>query len=197
MRNESSKLDSDELMHLAMHAENHEQAINYLKRVLEISDDNGKAYYLLGAIHAEIGMYDRATQEMTRAVELEPDLATAHFQLGLLHITSGRVDDAQRAWQPLDQLGEADPLFLFKRGMLHLVNDEFEACISDLNHGIKLNSQNEALNNDMRKIISKAEQLENPSSSPASPDLNKEQSTNEGGRHILLSAYQQNDETEH
>ncbi|MEW8228417.1 MAG: tetratricopeptide repeat protein, partial [Candidatus Thiodiazotropha endolucinida] len=87
MRNESTKLDSDELMHLAMHAENHEQAIDYLKRVLEISEDNGKAYYLLGAIHAEIGMYDRATEEMTRAVELEPDLPTAHFQLGLLHVT--------------------------------------------------------------------------------------------------------------
>ncbi|MEW8689442.1 MAG: tetratricopeptide repeat protein [Candidatus Thiodiazotropha endolucinida] len=195
MRNESTKLDSDELMHLAMHAENHGLAIDYLKRVLEISEDNGKAYYLLGAIHAEIGMYDRATEEMTRAVELEPDLPTAHFQLGLLHITSARVEEAEYAWRPLDKLGESDPLFLFKRGMLHLVKDEFDACIADLNQGIALNSQNDALNNDMRKIIHKAEQIRSPSSS--STELNKEQSKSDGGRHILLSAYQRDDETEH
>ncbi|MCG7977020.1 MAG: tetratricopeptide repeat protein [gamma proteobacterium symbiont of Clathrolucina costata] len=195
MRNESTKLDSDELMHLAMHADNHELAIDYLKRVLEISEDNGKAYYLLGAIHAEIGMYDRATEEMTRAVELEPDLPTAHFQLGLLHITSARVEEAEYAWRPLDKLGESDPLFLFKRGMLHLVKDEFNACIADLNQGIALNSQNDALNNDMRKIIHKAEQIQSPSSSPT--ELNKEQSKSDGGRHILLSAYQRDDETEH
>ncbi|MES9989047.1 MAG: tetratricopeptide repeat protein [Candidatus Thiodiazotropha endolucinida] len=194
MRNESAKLDSDELMHLAIHAENHEQAIDYLKRVLEISEDNGKAYYLLGAIHAEIGMYDRATEEMTRAVELEPDLPTAHFQLGLLYITSGRVDEAERAWSPLDKLEESDPLFLFKRGMLHLVKDEFNACIADLNQGIALNGQNDALNNDMRKIINKAEQIRSPSL-PSEQD--KEQSRSDGGRHILLSAYQRDDETEH
>ncbi|MES9948138.1 MAG: tetratricopeptide repeat protein [Candidatus Thiodiazotropha sp.] len=195
MRNESTKLDSDELMHLAMHAENHEQAIDYLKRVLEISEDNGKAYYLLGAIHAEIGMYDRATEEMTRAVELEPDLPTAHFQLGLLHVTSARVEEAEHAWRPLDKLGESDPLFLFKRGMLHLVKDEFNACIEDLSQGIALNSQNEALNNDMRKIISKVEQFQSLSNS--SSEVNNEHSRSDGGHHILLSAYQRDDDTEH
>ncbi|WP_316364189.1 tetratricopeptide repeat protein [Candidatus Thiodiazotropha sp. CDECU1] len=195
MRNESEKLDSEELMHLAMHAENHEQAISYLKRVLEMSDDNGKAYYLLGAIHAEIGMYERATEEMTRAVELEPDLPTAHFQLGLLHITSGRVTEAENAWRSLDELGDTDPLFLFKRGMLHLVNDEFDDCIKDLNQGIALNSQNEALNNDMRKVISKAEQVIKPAS--PSSELDKEESGSDGGHHILLAAYQRDDDTEH
>lgn len=195
MINENTKLDSEELMHLAMHADTHEQAINYLKRVLEISDNNGKAYYLLGAIHAEIGMFDRATEDMTRAVELEPDMLTAHFQLGLLHITSGRVKDAEHAWQSLDKLDESAPLFLFKRGMLHLVNDEFDACIEDLNQGIALNISNEALNNDMRKIIIETEKTRNMASASTEPD--QEQKASDGGRHILLSAYQRDDETEH
>ena len=178
-----------------MQADNHEHAIDYLKRILEISDDNGKAYYLLGAIHAEIGMYDRATEEMTRAVELEPDLPTAHFQLGLLHITSGRIDQAEQAWRPLDKLGESDPLFLFKRGMLHLVTDKFDACIDDLNKGIILNNLNEALNNDMRNIIAKAEQARDMSSSPS--ETAEEHPRGDNGHHILLSAYQRDDETDH
>jgi tetratricopeptide (TPR) repeat protein len=195
MRSEYANLDSEELMHLAMHAQDHEQAIGYLKRVLEIAEDNGKAYYLLGAIHAEIGMYERAAEEMTKAVELEPNLPTAHFQLGLLHITSGRINEAEHAWQPLDQLGESDPLFLFKRGMLHLVKDEFDACIDDLNRGIALNNLNEALNNDMRNIIDKADAARNMQSVPAEPA--EESKISDGGRHILVSAYQRDDEPEH
>jgi tetratricopeptide (TPR) repeat protein len=195
MRSESTQLDSEELMHLAMHTTNHEQAIEYLKRVLEISQNNAKAYYLLGAVHAQIGMYDRATQEMTKAVELDPNLPTAHFQLGLLHVTSGRVAEAERAWNPLDKLGDSDPLFLFKRGMLHLVNDEFDACIEDLNQGIALNKMNEALNNDMQKIVTQAEQAR--SAQTDSPSTTQEQPSSVGGRHLLLSAYQRNDETEH
>jgi Flp pilus assembly protein TadD len=195
MRNDITNLDSEELLHLAMQADSHENAIDYLKRILEISDDNGKAYYLLGAIHAEIGMYDRATEEMARAVELEPNLSTAHFQLGLLHITSSRIDEAKVAWRPLDKLGDSNPLFLFKRGMLHLVNDEFDACIDDLNKGILLNNLNEALNNDMQNIIMRAEQARDMAllKSNTAP----KQPSGDNGQHILLSAYQRDDETEH
>lgn len=195
MRNESAKLDSDELMHLAIHATDNnqpEQAIDYLKRLLEISADNGKAYYLLGAVHAEIGLYDRAVEEMTKAVQLEPNLPTAHFQLGLLHITSGRVDEAELAWRPLNALGEDDALFRFKRGMLHLVNDEFEACINDLSQGITLNTLNEPLNYDMQRIIDEAKQrLPSQNSATGTTPARGD------GRHVLLSAYQRDDDTEH
>lgn len=156
-----SALNADELMHLALHATEHDtpdKAIAHLKRLLEIEPGNGKAQYLLGALHAEIGMHEQAAEEMAKALELEPDLpATARFQLGLLHITSGRVDEAEQVWQPLDRLGDDDPLFLFKAGMLHLVRDEFEECARSLRAGIERNQLNEDLNNDMRRVLQDAE----------------------------------------
>jgi hypothetical protein len=79
--------------------------------------------------------------------------------------------------------------------MLHLVKDDFDACIADLNQGIALNNQNEALNNDMRKVITKAEQAQSSTLSPSEPNI--EQTRNEGGHHILLSAYQRDDDIEH
>ncbi|HHJ13939.1 MAG TPA: tetratricopeptide repeat protein [Gammaproteobacteria bacterium] len=194
-------LDADELMHLALHATNQnqpEQAITHLKRVLELTPANGKAFYLLGALHAEIGLYERAIDEMTRAVELEPDLSTAHFQLGLLYITSGLVDEAEQAWRPLDSLGEDDPLYLFKRGMLHLVRDEFEACIADLNRGIEANTMNEDLNNDMRRVAGSAEEaLRARQGAPAAEAPEPASPAAGGGRHILLSAYQRDDDNTH
>jgi Flp pilus assembly protein TadD len=152
----AERLDAEELLHLALKASNehgHEQSITYLKRALELKPDEGRLHYMLAAEHAQMGLYDRAAQEMAKAVELDPSLTTAHFQLGLLHVTSGRVEEAEAAWRPLDKLGENHFLHLFKTGMLHLVRDEFSESARCLERGIKANNFNEALNNDMRKVL--------------------------------------------
>lgn len=190
MTTNTAALDSDELMHLALHASAQaqtEQAIGYLKRVIELQPGHGKAHYLLGALHAEIGLYDRAVSEIERAIELHVDLPTAYFQLGLLHITAGRITEAMAAWMPLDALGEDDALLIFKRGLLHLVKDEFADCIADLKRGIALNIENQALNHDMARILAQVEPL------AGSAETTSQAETDAGGRHVLLSAYQRND----
>jgi tetratricopeptide (TPR) repeat protein len=191
----TQKLDDSELLHLAIRAskENrHEDAIGLLKQALEIAPGNAKAHYMLGAEHAEIGMYDRAADEMAKATELDPSLVTAHFQLGLLHITSARVDHAQKAWEPLDELGAEHPLYLFKTGLLHLAHDEFDECVQMLEKGISLNNANEALNNDMRRILSDA-------SARSTKGTSSDKATEAGAKpkaqypkHVLLSAYRRN-----
>lgn len=200
--NSASKLDDQELLHLALRAstENrHEEAINHLKRAIEIAPDNAKVHYMLGAEHAEIGLYDRAVEEMAKAVKLDPTLVTAHFQLGLLHVTSGRLNEAEEAWKPLDKLGENNPLFLFKKGMLHLARDEFDAATAAMQKGISLNNANEALNRDMRRMIKEIESRPvaptsaapkpaiEPTPAPAQPPAGGKKSS-----HVLLSAYRQN-----
>src|SRR6185437_13734707 len=122
-----AELDESELLNLALHAmgnNHHDESMRLLKRTLNAFPGSARAHYLLGAEHAQIGMYDRAVSEMTEAVRLDPSLAAAHFQLGLLHVTAGRVREAQAAWLPLDRLPSDDPLRLFKSAMLHLARDE-------------------------------------------------------------------------
>lgn len=195
-------LDTQELFHLALKAMEHdqtEQAILHLKLLLDNEPEHGRAHYLLGALHAEIGMYERAIEDMQRAVELEHDIPTAHFQLGLLYATNGMAAEAQQAWAALDKLGENDPLFIFKRGLTHLIHDEFEACAEDLNKGIQLNQMNPTLNNDMQRIVQTISQPANMESVTESSTADGNAATR-GGRHILLNAYQINDydkDTEH
>ena len=189
-----SLLNADELMHLALHATEHdtpEKAISHLRQLLEIEPENGKAHYLLGALHAEIGMHDVAAEEMTKALKLDPDLPpTARFQLGLLHITAGRVTEAEDVWKKLDALGDEDPLYLFKTGMLHLVRDEFEDCAAALRSGIERNQFNEDLNNDMRKVLQDAEKA-----GGISP-VESEEGTRAGyGQRMLLSVYERDKDT--
>jgi len=150
-------LDDVELVHLALHAmrnERHDEALNLLKRTVHTYPGNANAHYLLGAEHAQIGLYDRAIEEMAEAVRLDPALAAAHFQLGLLHLTGGRPREAEAAWKPLDELAAHDALRLFKSGLLHLTRDEFAECITNLEAGIANNRLNEALNDDMRRVLS-------------------------------------------
>ncbi len=194
MKTNTSRLDVDELLHLAIHASQqnrHEDTMNYLKQALEIAPENAKVHYLLGAEHAEIGLYDRAVTDMEKAVKFDPSLVTAHFQLGLLHVTAGRVDQAVKAWKPLDALGQENPLYLFKTGLEQLVRDQFDSCIDSLSRGIKLNTMNEALNKDMQRIIDdvKARQQQAPAASTKS---DKPKST--PASHVLLSAYRNNKE---
>jgi tetratricopeptide (TPR) repeat protein len=187
-------LDAEELFRLGiteMQRGSTEKAIEYLKKSLEQEHNNAKAIYLLGALHAGLGMYDRAAEEMQQALDMEPNLTTARFQLGLLHFTSGNIAEASEVWSEFDKDGEKEPFFLFKRGILHLAKDNFAECISDLEQGIKINVANEALNNDMRKMITETrEALKGATNSKQ--DIETEDKPN-ASKNITLAAYENQD----
>lgn len=156
MPDQETNLTNLELMHVALHANQKGRtgdAIEALKQILARDADDAKAIYMLGALHAEIGMTDQAVTEMARAVELDPELVTAHFQLGLLHYMGSRYEDAAKAWQALDESTELKCLYLFKSGLLALVDGQYEDGIKLIESGIESNEFNEALNNDMRGIV--------------------------------------------
>lgn len=196
------QLDFEELFQLALRAMksgDDEKAISLLKRAQEQDPCSGKVRYLLGAMHAQIGLYDRAVVDLSEAVALDPSLDAAHFQRGLLYLTSGRPADAAAAWKALDKLPENHYLFLFKSGLNALAKDEFSRCIELIEQGIAANQQNLSLNTDMERILEKARPMAQEgkvvSLTPKGGDAPKEKAT---GRKVILSAYQSdNDETKH
>jgi len=148
-------LDATELLHLGLHATQHDEpgkAIDYLKQCLTLDPENAKATYLLGALYAQIGLYDRAKTALARAVELNGDESTAVFQLGLLHVTSGDVGQADGTWARLDALPADHAFNLFRHALLALTKDNFAECEALLEKGIAANTFNEALNEDMRRL---------------------------------------------
>jgi tetratricopeptide (TPR) repeat protein len=187
----ATRLDADELLHLAMEAarhDRHDAALEFLKRAIELDPGHAKARYFLAAEYAQIGLYDRAVEEMEKSVKLDPSLHTANFQLGLLHLTSGRVAQASAAWLPLDALGESDPLFLFKKGLEAMANDRFAECREYLNKGMERNQINPDLNNDMQRVL---DQL------PADPQQEaKTANAGDNSSHVFLSAYRSDSQPE-
>lgn len=194
--NDISKLDSEELLHLSlksMESNNHDTAIIYLKRALELAPENANIQYLLAAEYAEIGMFDRAKEGMQKAIEINPDMGTTRFQLGLLHITSGDIQKAEDTWEKLSELGENHPLYLFKCGLIHLAKDEFNECHALLTKGIESNNINPALNNDMRRMLTNIEDKITDTSADSTeveqPETDNNTESARGDNHILLSNY--------
>jgi lipopolysaccharide biosynthesis regulator YciM len=187
-----TSLDAGELLHLGLHASQHDEpgkAIEYLKQCLDLEPQNASATYMLGALYAQIGLYDRAKETLAKAVGLEGTPVTAVFQLGLLHLTSGDVAVAASVWQRLDGLSEDNFLNLFRKGLLALAEDDFAGCVTSLQKGIAANQLNEALNDDMRRLAVSAEAArEQKAKSRAVDDLGE---TAGRGRQ-LLGNYRQN-----
>jgi tetratricopeptide (TPR) repeat protein len=184
----TDNLDQDELLHLAMEAlrrNDHGAALTYLKDGAQRFPQNVSMAFLLGAEHAQIGMFDRAETEFKRALDIDPGLAIARFQLGLLQLTQARPDDAKLTWQGLDVLPEDHALRLFKQGLEALAEDRFDDARSFITKGMDANQVNPDLNRDMANVIANmpnaADAAQNASSAEAAP--------------VWFNAYQNNDQT--
>jgi len=182
-------LDQAELFQLATNASSSDDdatAIGYLKEAVSRPDATAKAHYLLGALYAQIKLYDRAADEMEAAIALDPALSAARLQLGLLWLTGNVADRAEATLTPLMELSPADPMHHFGRGLVDLLHDRLEQAVGALEQGIALNTVNAPLNGDMRRIIDGVAALraQAPQAAPEAPAADSD-----GAQHVLLSAY--------
>ena len=93
------------------------------------------------------------------------------------------------AWVPLDALGEDDPLFVFKRGLVHLIQDEFAESIENLERGIQINALYPTLNTDMQKFADKARDAMLGKGPVPATSTEESQEPTPVGRSADLSAY--------
>jgi tetratricopeptide (TPR) repeat protein len=180
-------LDSQELLHLALLASQesrHDAAITLLKQGVEQSPKDARLLFLLGAEHAQIGLYDRAIEEIGRSVQLDASISAAHFELGLLHVMQGDGVRALEAWRPLEALAESDPFRVFAGGLMRLVDNDLDGCIEDLRRGMELSQGNPALAQNMQRILDSA--LARQAQGGIQPERKADESDNS---HVFLSAY--------
>lgn len=159
MSNLLSNLTQAELLALAVDSSRRNEAghaLAYLKEAAGRADASARVLFMLGSEYAQLGMLQEAKASLSRAVELGPEFPLMRFQLGMLHANAQEIDAAKVAWQPLADLPPQHAqayLATLRRGMLHLVAEEFDASIGALNAGIEQNKENERLNAEMRRIV--------------------------------------------
>lgn len=186
MTETATRLDAEEYLGLALNAlraGDHGAALAHLKSGAECHPSNAQIAYMLGAEHAQIGLFDRAEQEMARALEIEPGLTMARFQLGLLQLTQSRPADASATWAALDELPEGHGLRLFKLGLEALAQDRFADARSLLEQGIAANNFSADLNRDMTNVLGRI------------PEATEAAATAEAAPGVWLGAYRDSDQT--
>lgn len=146
----------------------------------------GLPHFLRGSEYAGANDMAKAEEAFAMAVLLAPDLSIARYQLGLLQYSSARVSAALLTWQPLQALPSTDPLVHFVDGFVALAVDDLGAALSAFERGLELNTSNEPLSDDIRKVMQGIGGLQATAAdrhSESSQDLPNTE-------HVLLNNYQ-------
>lgn len=187
------KYTVEELLQLAVRAMNKSEddhALNYLNQAYDIDEDNASVNYLLAAQFAEMGLYEKALNAFGKTVEIEPNMHYARFQYGLLQLTQNIVEPSRENFEYLSKQEDNPELALFGRGLIKLIEDDFENAKILLNEGKSINNLNPALNGDIDKILSQI----NIHLSGDQQDSAQTTSSSQSQSSVLLSAYQNNDD---
>lgn len=135
-----------------------ERGLARLDELLAQYPTDAQLHFLRGSVLAGVKRYDEARVAMRQAVDLAPLYTVARFQLGLLELSSGDGAAADTTLEPLEQLGGANALALFARGLRFLMRDEMESALAALREGITRNTENPLINRDMQLIVTELEQ---------------------------------------
>lgn len=123
---------------------------------------DARLHFLRGSVLASSDQLVNAYESMQQAVKLAPDYAIARFQLGFFELSSGDPANAMATWEPLQDMADSHYIHHFVGGLTHLIHDEFDAALEELQLGIALNTENLPLNQDMQLIIDKVADLSAP-----------------------------------
>lgn len=165
-----SPFDADETLKLAIHASEHgdaHSAIRYLTELLNIQPDHGAACYFLAMQYAEIGLFERAITTLQHAVEINPTFDIAQFQLGLLYLQTQQTLKAEQIFSGLSVSSHDPALTAFSLGYLALFKEQIPNAIHHFQEGIAVCS-NDALSNDIKRVIAQVENAAQNSSIPKS-----------------------------
>ena len=167
----------------AMQADDDAAAAVCFASAMALRPQAGLPHFLVGSLRAAAGDMEQAEAAFASAILLAPDLWLARYQLGLLQFSSGRAAVAMLTWQPLLAMPASEPVHHFVQGFAALAQDRFDEALQHYHEGLRLNPGNEAMGNDIRKVIAGIEALWAPAAdlADAEPD---------SGGHVLLAAYE-------
>lgn len=126
------------------------------------------ANYLLACEAAHLGDTERARALFQKAMVREPLHAVCRFQAGLLELTAGNLQQCAAIWSHLEStLPDEHYIKLFVQGCLAMALNEFADARVLLEKGLRLNTENPALNRDMTMMLK--EVMENEGTPPSTP----------------------------
>ncbi|MET0535828.1 MAG: tetratricopeptide repeat protein [Steroidobacter sp.] len=152
----TAMLDAEEYFQLALHASSAgdpHACMMYLRQVLRQEPRNAHAIYLLAAVHAELGLVDRAIRGIEAALSIEPDLTPARFQLAMLLLfeTERRVEARRHLAQIATRFDEV--LQPYAEALIAVADDDVPLAAKRLEVAISQTGQNTEFTSVMMRLL--------------------------------------------
>lgn len=132
-----------------------ENAIDCLKKAIELKSDYAAAHFQLGMAYAQDARKDEAIKEFELTKTLSNDAAPVNFQLGILYYNNNDFDKAKIEMEAAINL---DPNFSNARYVLGLIYDkkgEKDDAISQFERVLKLNPNSAEVKNILNNLKTK------------------------------------------
>jgi tetratricopeptide (TPR) repeat protein len=92
------------------------ESVKYLKKAIELDDDNLGAYNLLAELYIEKGKYEDALPVVRKLLEISPSSGVAHGYMGEVLYSKGRYEEAIETFRKSLQLEPKSPRIYFLLG---------------------------------------------------------------------------------
>ncbi len=121
------------------HEQNHEFALIYFKKAIELSPNDAKLHFNKGLAHYVAKEYKEALYELNQTVKLNPDYKNVFWVRAKLKYD---LDDNPGAIADFTEAIKHDPgndSLYFNRGLAYYYINEYESAIHDIDKAIQLN----------------------------------------------------------
>ena len=118
---------------------NHEKAIEYYTKAIELNPDYADALNNRGACYDGLKEYEKALVDYNKAIELKPDYAVAYNNRGLCYKNLKEYEKALADYTKAIELNPDDAVVFYNRGLCYQNLKEYEKALADYNKAIELN----------------------------------------------------------
>ena len=115
------------------------QDVKTYSEIIRREPNNFSAYFNLGGIYIEHGLYDKALADFSKAISLNNQSADAYFNRGIIYLKRENYAQAQQDFSMSIKLSPRNDKFLYYRAYLSLQLEEYAKAEQDLLKVIEIN----------------------------------------------------------
>jgi tetratricopeptide (TPR) repeat protein len=122
----------------AQNSGNHEEAIKYYTRAIQLNPNGAKSYNNRALSYAFLGKYDETINDFNMAIQNDPDNPVLYNNLGIIYNELGNYEQALEEYNKAIEIDPNFALTYLNRGNTYYNLVNYEQAISDYSKAIQL-----------------------------------------------------------
>ena len=136
------------------------QALQYLRRAVDLHPEFAKAHAALGTVYLQLGDFLASEEALTRSLHIAPDLVQAESNLALLYARTERFEDSIRVYQDLIQKHPESLQIWLGIASTYQQADRYEEAIEAYQESLKRSANHTAAISNLASCYEAVKQVE-------------------------------------